>query len=156
MPSSTITLSLNCFKVPFIQKYWKTSNYENHCIFKQTWPKFQNMIIFTHFIHLSYLGTKFRNFALSICDQHQFKSCNLTKMLARMGFTLLRFFEKFSFSCWLLLLNQSMAPISSLTWHLKKSGKDKNHNCLDLFCVLSCTANDSFFFVCGFCSRNIQ
>ena len=66
LPQSTITLSLNCFKVPLIQKYWKTINYRNHCIFKQTWPKFQNMIIFTHFIHFSYLGTRFRNFAFNL------------------------------------------------------------------------------------------
>jgi len=33
VPQSTITLSLNCFKVPLIQKYWK--KLRNHCIFQK-------------------------------------------------------------------------------------------------------------------------
>ena len=50
----------------FDTKILKTINYENHCILKQTWPKFENMIIFTHFVNFSYLGTRFRNFAFNL------------------------------------------------------------------------------------------
>ena len=124
----------------------KTINDRNHCIFKQTWPKFQNMIIFTHFIHFSYLGTRFRNFAFNL-EPTSVQILQFDQDAGvRVGFTLLRFFEKFTFPCWLLLLNQCMAPISSLTWHLKKSGKGKYHNCLDLFAFWVALPMLRFFF----------
>jgi len=122
VPRSTITLSLNCFKVPLIQKYWKTINYQNHCIFKQTWPKFENMIIFTHFILLFLFRHKVQKFCFQSLTNIR-SSYEIWPKCWYVGFTLLKFFEKFSFPCWLLLLNQSMAPISSLTWHLKKVWK---------------------------------
>jgi len=105
----------------FDTKILKTINYENHCILKQTWPKFENMIIFTHFVNFSYLGTRFRNFAFKWGDVSDIRS-KFDRNAGFVGFTRLKFFEKFSW--WLLfLLNQCMAPISSLTWRLKKSGK---------------------------------
>ena len=76
----------------FDTKILKTINYENHCILKQTWPKFENMIIFTHFIHFSYLGTKFRNFALNLGHIRQIRS-KLIKMLVRRIYSVKVFWE---------------------------------------------------------------
>ena len=139
MPYSTITLFLNCFKVPLIQKYRKTINHGNHCIFKPTWPKFGNIIFY---LHISGRHTVQKFCFSSWRDIHS--KCAIDKSLS--------FWRIFVFS-WLLLLVQGMAPISSLTWHLKKCGKGGScHNCLDLFCVhLHCQC-----FVFGFSSRNIQ
>jgi hypothetical protein len=81
----------------FDTKILKTINYENHCILKQTWPKFENMIIFTHFIHFSYLGTKFRNFAVNLGRIRQIRS-NVIKCCC-VGFTLLKFLRSFLGDC---------------------------------------------------------
>ena len=135
MPRSTIKLSLNCFKVPLIQKYWKQLIMEIIAFSNQLDPNLE----ISFFIYTFQVGTRFRNFAF-----HHGETSTRQRF---------KFLENFLFFSWLLLLDQGMAPISSLTWHLKKCGKGGScHNCLDLFCVhLHCQC-----FVFGFSSRNIQ
>jgi len=140
VPRSTIKLSLNCFKVPLIQKYWKQLIME---IIAFSNNQLDPNLEISFFIYTFHVGTRFRNFAF-----HHWETSTRNVQST----TVWVFGEIFVFS-WLLLLDQGMAPISSLTWHLKKCGKGGScHNCLDLFCVhLHCQC-----FVFGFSSRNIQ
>ena len=111
----------------FDTKILKTINYENHCILKQTWPKFENMIIFTHFIHFSYLGTKFRNFALNLGHIRQIRS-KLIKMLVRRIYSV-KVFEKFPW--WLLFSHSKYGTNKFLDMTFEKSlEKGKYDNCL--------------------------
>ena len=139
MPRSTIKLSLNCFKVPLIQKYWKQLIMEIIAFSNQLDPNLE----ISFFIYTFQVGTRFRNFAFHHGETST-RNVQSTKVWV--------FWEFFCFFL-IALLDQGMAPISSLTWHLKKCGKGGScHNCLDLFCVhLHCQC-----FVFGFSSSNIQ
>ena len=111
------SMNVNCWtRHLFIQKYWKQLITKIIAFSNKLDPNLKTWL----YVHISLIFLFRHNKVQKFCFQSDIRS-NLIKMLVRRISSVKVFFEKFPW--WLLLLNRSMAPISFLTWHLKKSGK---------------------------------